>query len=116
MAHVAPTPDRRAAHASHRSTPHASHRSTSGTSSSTPDGPVLTATWLGLTFGMIVGLVLVSRGHIGVRAAGITLLFMLVLLTVAVSAAALRRGIGSGRAALSTGVALTFVVLKFLLS
>jgi hypothetical protein len=116
MAHVAPTPDRRAAHASHRSTPHASHRSTSGTSSSTPDSPVLTATWLGLTFGMIVGLVLVSRGHIGVRAAGITLLFMLVLLTVAVSAAALRRGIGSGRAALSTGVALTFVVLKFLLS
>jgi hypothetical protein len=113
MAHVAPTPDRRAAHASHRSTPHASHRSTS---SSTPDGPVLTATWLGLTFGMIVGLVLVSWGHIGVRAAGITLLFMLVLLTVAVSAAALRRGIGSGRAALSTGVALTFVVLKFLLS
>jgi hypothetical protein len=113
VAHVAPTPDRRAAHASHRSTPHASHRSTS---SSTPDGPVLTATWLGLTFGMIVGLILVSRGHIGVRAAGITLLFMLVLLTVAVSAAALRRGIGSGRAALSTGVALTFVVLKFLLS
>ncbi|HEY0692964.1 MAG TPA: hypothetical protein VGD71_28460 [Kribbella sp.] len=112
MAHVAPTPHRRAAHASHRSTPHASHRGTS----STPDGPVLTATWLGLTFGMIVGLILVSRGHIGVRAAGITLLFMLVLLTVAVSAAALRRGIGSSRAALSTGVALTFVVLKFLLS
>ena len=111
MAHVAPTPHRRAAHASHRSTPHTSHRGTS----STADGPVLTATWLGLTFGMIVGLVLVSRGHIGVRAAGITLLFMLVLLTVAVSAAALRRGIGSGRAALSTGVALTFVVLKFLL-
>jgi hypothetical protein len=111
MAHAAPTPHRRAAHASHRSTPHASHRGTS----STPDGPVLTATWLGLTFGMIVGLVLVSRGHIGVRAAGITLLFMLVVLTVAVSAAALRRGIGSGRAALSTGVALTFVVLKFLL-
>jgi hypothetical protein len=112
MAHVAPTPHRRAAHASHRSTPHTSHRGTS----STPDGPVLTATWLGLTSGMILGLVLVSRGHIGVRAAGITLLFMLVLLTVAVSAAALRRGIGSGRAALSTGVALTFVVLKFLLS
>jgi apolipoprotein N-acyltransferase len=112
MAHVAPTPHRRAAHASHRSTPHTSHRGTS----STPDGPVLTATWLGLTFGMILGLVLVSWGHIGVRAAGFTLLFMLVLLTVAVSAAALRRGIGSDRAALSTGVALTFVVLKFLLS
>jgi hypothetical protein len=112
MAHVAPTSHRRAAHASHRRAAHASHRSTS----STPDGPVLTATWLGLTFGLILGLVLVARGHVGVRAAGITLLIMLVPLTVAVFATALRRGIGSGRAALSTGVALTFVVVKFLLS
>jgi hypothetical protein len=104
MAHVAPTSRRRAAHASHRST------------SSTPDGPVQAATWLGLSFGLILGLVLVARGHIGVRAAGITLLIMLVPLTVAVFAAALRRGIGSSRAALSTGVALTFVLLKFLLN
>jgi len=104
MAPVAPTSHRRAAHASHRST------------GSTPDGPVLTTTWLGLTFGLILGLVLVARGHIGVRAAGITLLIMLVPLTVAVFATAVRRGIGSDRAALSTGVALTFVVFRFLLS
>jgi hypothetical protein len=104
MAHVAPTSRRRAAHASHRST------------SSAPDGPVQATTWLGLTFGLILGLVLVARGHIGVRAAGITLLIMLVPLTAAVFAAALRRGIGSGRAAVSTGVALTFVVFRLLLS
>jgi hypothetical protein len=104
MAHVAPTSHRRAAHASHRST------------GSTPDGPVQATTWLGLTFGLILGLVLVARGHIGVRAAGITLLIMLVPLTAAVFAAALRRGIGSSRAALSTGLALNFVMLKFLLS
>jgi hypothetical protein len=103
MAHVAPTSHRRAAHASPRST------------RSTADGPVHAATWLGLTFGLILGLVLVARGHIGVRAAGITLLIMLVPLTVAVFAAALRRGIGSSRAALSTGLALTFVMVKFLL-
>jgi hypothetical protein len=107
MAHVAPSSHRRAAHASHRST---------GSTRSTPDGPVLTTTWLGLTFGLILGLVLVARGHIGVRAAGITLLIMLVPLTVAVFATAVRRGIGSDRAALSTGVALTFVVFRFLLS
>jgi hypothetical protein len=104
MVHVAPTSHRRAAHASHRST-----------SSSTPDGPVQATTWLGLTFGLILGLVLFARGHIGVRAAGITLLIMLVPLTVAVFAAALRRGIGSSRAALSTGFALTFVMVRFLL-
>jgi hypothetical protein len=76
---------------------------------------VLTATWLGLTFGMILGLVLVARGHVGMRAAGITLLVMLLPLTVAVFGTALRRGIGSAPAALSTGAALTFVVVKFLL-
>jgi hypothetical protein len=103
MAHVAPTGRRRPARASHRS-------------SNTSGGSVRTATWLGLTFGLILGLVLVGRGHVGVRAAGTTLLIMLVPLTVAVFAAALRRGIGSGRAALSTGVALTFAVVKFLLS
>ena len=64
---------------------------------------------------MILGLVLTARSHVGVHAAGITLLVMLVPLTVAVFGAALKRGIGSGKAALTTGVALTFVVLKFLL-
>lgn len=100
MAHVAPTSHRRGARASHRS--------------DRTDGPVQTTTWLGLTFGLIFGLVLVGRAHLGVRAAGITLLIMLVPLTVAVFGVAVRRGIGSGRAAVATGVALTFVVLKFL--
>ncbi len=72
-------------------------------------------TWLGLTFGLIFGLVLTGRGHVGVRAAGLTLLIMLVPLTAAVFATAVRRGLGSGRAAVATGAALTFVVLRFLL-
>ena len=101
MAHVAPTSHRRGTRASHRS--------------DRIDGPIQTVTWLGLTFALIFGLVLVGRSHVGVHAAGVTLLVMLVPLTVAVFAAALRRGIGSGKAALSTGIALTFVVLRFLL-
>jgi hypothetical protein len=101
MAHVAPTSHRRGARASHRS-----DRS---------DGPIQLTTWLGLTFALIFGLVLVGRSHVGVRAAGITLLVMLVPLTVAVFGVAMRRGLGSGKAAAATGIALTLVVLKFLL-
>ncbi|MEU4603628.1 hypothetical protein AB0F43_11665 [Kribbella sp. NPDC023972] len=102
MAHVAPTSHRRATRASHRG-----HRS--------ENGPIQITTWLGLTFAMILGLVLTGRSHVGVHAAGVTLLVMLVPLTVAVFGAGLRRGIGSGKAALSTAVALTFVLLKFFL-
>ena len=102
MAHVAPTSHRRATRASHRG-----HRSA--------DGPIQLTTWLGLTFAMVLGLVLAGRSHVGVHAAGITLLVMLVPLTVAVFGTALRRGIGSRKAALLTAVALTFVLLKFLL-
>lgn len=101
MAHVAPTSHRRGARASHRSDP--------------SDGPIQTTTWLGLTFALIFGLVLTGRAHVGVRAAGITLLIMLVPLTAAVFATAVRRGLGSGRAAVATGVALTFVILRFVL-
>ncbi|MDX6253410.1 MAG: hypothetical protein QOF10_6770 [Kribbellaceae bacterium] len=102
MAHVAPTSHRRATRAGHRG-------------DRTADGPIQTTTWLGLTFALILGLVLVGRSHVGVHAAGVTLLIMLVPLTVAVFGTALRRGLGSGKAALSTGLALTFVILKFLL-
>lgn len=102
MAHVAPTSHRRATRASHRG-----NRSA--------DGPIQLTTWLGLTFAMVLGLVLTGRSHVGVQAAGITLLVMLVPLTVAVFGAGLRRGIGSGKAALCTAVALTLVLLKFLL-
>lgn len=100
MAH-APTSHRRGARATHRS-----DRS---------DGPIQTTTWLGLTFALLLGLVLIGRDHVGVHAAGVTLLIMLVPLTVAVFGSALRRGLGSGRAALSTAIALTVVVLKFLI-
>jgi hypothetical protein len=102
MTHVAPTSHRRAARASHRG-----HRSA--------DGPIQLTTWFGLTFAMILGLVLTGRSHVGVRAAGITLLVMLVPLTVAVFGAAVRRGIGSGKAALSTAAALAVVLLTFFL-
>jgi hypothetical protein len=102
MAHVAPTSHRRATRASHRG-------------DRTADGPIQTTTWLGLTFALIFGLVLIGRDHVGVHAAGVTLLIMLVPLTFAVFAAALRRGLGSGKAALSTALALTFVILRFLL-
>jgi hypothetical protein len=102
MAHVAPTSHRRATRASHRG-------------DRTADGPIQTTTWLGLTFALILGLVLVGRAHVGVHAAGVTLLIMLVPLTLAVFAVALRRGLGSGKAALSTALALTFVILRFLI-
>lgn len=101
MAHVAPTSHRRGARVSHRS--------------DRIDGPIQTTTWLGLTFALIFGLVLTGRSHVGVRAAGITLLIMLLPLTVAVFGTAVRRGLGSPRAAVATGAALTFVVLRFLL-
>src|SRR5262245_44536361 len=100
MAHVAPTSHRRATRASHRG-----HRST--------DGPIQITTWLGLTFAFVVGLVLTAQAHVGVHAAGITLLVMLVPLTIAVFGAAVRRGFGSGIAASTTGMAFAFVVLKF---
>ena len=102
MVHVAPTSHRRAARASHRG-----HRSA--------DGPIQLSTWLGLTFGFVVGLALTSQSHVGVHAAGLTLLVMLVPLTVAVFGTALRRGFGSGKAALSTAVALALVLLRFFL-
>lgn len=102
MAHVAPTSHRRAARASHRG-----HR--------TADGPVQVTTWIGLTFALVLGLVLTGRSHVGVHAAGITLLVMLIPLTVAVFGAAVRRGVGSGKAAFATAVALAFVLLKFFL-
>lgn len=100
MAHVAPTSHRRAARRSHRG-----HRSV--------DGPIQTSTWLGLTFAFVVGLVLTAQAHIGVHAAGITLLVMLVPLTVAVFVTAFKRGFGSGKTALTTAAALAFVLLKF---
>jgi hypothetical protein len=77
------------------------------------DGPIQTRTWLGLTFAFVLGLVLTAQAHVGVHAAGITLLVMLVPLTVGVLVTAFRRGFGSGTAALTTGAALAFVLLKF---
>ncbi|MFG1626933.1 hypothetical protein [Kribbella sp. NPDC049227] len=100
MAHVAPTSHRRATRASHRG-----HRS--------DDGPIQITTWLGLTFAFVLGLVLTGRSHVGVHAAGITLLVMLVPLTVAVFGAAFKRGFGSGKAALTTAASLAFVLVKF---
>jgi hypothetical protein len=101
MAHVAPTSHRRATRASHRG-----HRTT--------DGPIRRSTWLGLTFAMILGLVLSGREHVGVHAAGVTLLVMLVPLTLAVFGAAVRRGFG-GPSAITTACALAFVLLTFFL-
>ncbi|NEA31884.1 hypothetical protein [Streptomyces sp. SID13031] len=100
MAHVAPTSHRRGARVSHR------HSRT--------DGPIQPTTWLGLTFALIFGLVLTGRSHVGVHAAGITLLLMLVPLTLAVFASALRHGVGSTKAALSTGIAFALVLLNLL--
>ncbi|WP_328333646.1 hypothetical protein OHA70_17105 [Kribbella sp. NBC_00382] len=101
MAHAAPTSHRRGARASHRQV--------------RTDGPIQPTTWLGLTFALIFGVVLTGRSHVGVHAAGVTLLVMLVPLTVAVFATGLRQGVGSIKAALSTGVAFALVVLRFLL-
>lgn len=101
MAHVAPTSHRRGARASHRG--------------DRTGGPIQLTTWLGLTFALVFGLVLTGRSHVGVHAAGVTLLVMLMPLTLAVFGIALRRGYGSTKAALSTGIALALVFLNFLL-
>jgi hypothetical protein len=101
MAHVAPTSHRRGARASHRG--------------DRTDGQIQLTTWLGLTFALIFGLVLTGRSHVGVHAAGVTLLVMVLPLTLVVSGLAVRRGHGSTKAALSTGIALALVVLNFLL-
>lgn len=102
MSHVAPTSHRRAPRASHRG-----HRSA--------DGPVQITTWLGLSFAFVVGLVLTAQSHVGVHAAGVTLLVMLVPVTVGVFVAAFRQGVGSWKAALVTAAALAFTLLKFFL-
>ncbi|WP_020392925.1 hypothetical protein [Kribbella catacumbae] len=101
MAHVAPTSHRRGAHASHRG--------------DRTDGPIQPTTWLGLTFALIFGLVLTARSHVGVHAAGVTLLAMLLPLTLVVFGIALRRGHGSTKAALSTVIAVALIILSFLL-
>lgn len=100
MAHAAPTSHRRGARASHRN-----HRA---------DGPVQLTTWLGLTFALLLGLALTGRTHVGVHAAGLTLLIMLIPLTLAVYIAALLHGPGSPKAAIITAVALTLALLKLL--
>ncbi|MGW6279711.1 hypothetical protein [Kribbella sp. NPDC055071] len=138
MAHVAPTSHRRASRSSRRrrgtnqtgtNQPRTSRggahqagarraatdRAGAGTDQHDDwvDGPIQTRTWLGLTFAFVLGLVLTAQAHVGVHAAGITLLVMLVPLTVGVFVTAFRRGFGSGTAALTTGAALAFVLLKF---
>jgi hypothetical protein len=102
MAHVAPTSHRRATRSTRRG-----HRSA--------DGPVQITSWLGLTFAFVVGLILMAQSHVGVHAAGITLLVMLVPITVGTFAAAFKQGIGSWPAALLTAAALAFTLLKFFL-
>jgi len=102
MSHVAPTSHRRAPRASHRG-----HRSA--------DGPVQITSWLGLTFAFGVGWLLTLQSHVGIHAAGVTLLVMLVPITIGVFVAAFRQGIGSGKAALVTLAALAFTLLKFFL-
>ncbi|WP_371406976.1 hypothetical protein OHA10_15840 [Kribbella sp. NBC_00662] len=101
MAHVAPTSHRRASRSSH-----GGHRS--------GDGPIQTTSWLGLTFAFVVGLVLTAQSHVGVHAAGITLLVMLVPITIGTFVVAFRQGIGSWKAALFTAAALAVTLLKFL--
>lgn len=75
-------------------------------------GPVLTATWLGLAFGLVLGAVAVGRTHIGVRAGAATLLVMIMPLTIAVFAYAIRHGFGSKAAAFLTASTLVAVVLR----
>ncbi|MFC0629218.1 hypothetical protein [Kribbella deserti] len=83
--------------------------------SSTPrTGPVLTATWLGLTLGLLVGAIAVGQTHVGVRAGAATLLVMIAPLTIAIFVHAIRHGFGSKAAALLT--ALTFVATAFRLA
>ncbi|GAA3098476.1 hypothetical protein JOF29_005874 [Kribbella aluminosa] len=100
MAHVAPTSHRRATRASHRG-----HRSA--------DGPVQISSWLGLAFGFVVGWILTFQSHVGVHAAGVTLLVMLVPITIGTFVAAFKQGVGSWTAALLTAAGLAFTVLKF---
>lgn len=102
MAHVAPTSHRRATRSSHRG-----HRSA--------DGPVQITSWLGLTFAFVVGLILTAQSHVGVHAAGVTLLVMLVPITIGTFVAAFKQGVGSWAAALLTAGALAFTLLKFFL-
>ncbi|WP_328988686.1 hypothetical protein OG394_20905 [Kribbella sp. NBC_01245] len=91
------------AHAAHaRSTPRSTPRS----------GPVLTATWLGLTFGLLLGAVAVGQTHIGVRAGAATLLVMLAPLTIAVYVQAIRHGFGSKAAATLTALAFVTTFLR----
>ena len=71
--------------------------------------------WLGLTFAFGVGWLLTLQSHVGIHAAGVTLLVMLVPITIGVFVAAFRQGIGSGKAALVTAAALAFTLLKFFL-
>lgn len=77
------------------------------------DGPVQTSSWLGLTFAFVVGLVLSAQGHVGVHAAGVTLLVMLVPITFGAFVAAFRRGFGTVIASLTTAAALLYVLVKF---
>lgn len=91
------------AHAAHaRSTPRSTPRT----------GPVLTATWLGLTFGLLVGAIAVGQTHVGVRAGAATLLVMIAPLTIAIFVQAIRHGFGSKPAAALTALALITTVFR----
>ncbi|MFF0338203.1 hypothetical protein [Kribbella sp. NPDC004875] len=100
MSHVAPTSHRRPARASHRG-----HRSS--------DGSVQITSWLGLTFAYLVGWLLTWQSHVGVHAAGVTLLVMLVPITIGTFVAGFKQGLGSWKAALTTALAIAFTLLKF---
>src|SRR5919197_574712 len=100
MAHVAPTSHRRATRASHRG-----HRSDGG------DGSVQLSSWLGLTFAFVVGWVLTWQSHVGIHAAGVTLLVMLVPITIGTFVAAFRQWFGSWKAALCAAAGLAFTLL-----
>ncbi|WP_427885857.1 hypothetical protein ACQHIV_25700 [Kribbella sp. GL6] len=102
MAHVAPTSHRRATRASHRG-----HRSA--------DGPVQITSWLGLAFAFVVGWVLTFQSHVGVHAAGITMLVMLVPITIGTLFAGFKQGFGSRLVALLPAAGLAFTLLKFFL-
>ncbi|MFD7160386.1 hypothetical protein ACFV9C_37750 [Kribbella sp. NPDC059898] len=69
--------------------------------------------WLGLAFAFVVGWVLTFQSHVGVHAAGVTLLVMLVPITIGTFVAAFKQGIGSWPAALTTAAGLAFTLLKF---
>ncbi|GAA2831326.1 hypothetical protein [Kribbella solani] len=100
MAHVAPTSHRRPARASHRG-----HRS--------DDGSIRITSWLGLAFAFVVGWILTAQSHVGVHAAGVTLLVMLVPVTIGTFVTGFRQGLGSWKAALLAGAGLAFTLLKF---